>query len=115
MSLIYSTIVLYNYRNEVEKLPVQPDRGHCASSSASNDEVVKRMGGVGNSAIPLQLGAFNPVINNNSTGTVNFIVNACPTGNMTVGNKNEASYDRQNIDISALMDGVDIENFFSDM
>ena len=47
-----------NYRNEVEKLPVQPDRGHRASSSASNDEVVKRMGGFGNSAMPLQLGAY---------------------------------------------------------
>ena len=54
-------------------------------------------------------------INNNSTGIVNFIVNVCPTGIMTVGNKNEARYYRQNIDISALMDGIDIENFFTDM
>ena len=107
-----------NYSNEVEKL--QPDREHSASASnyevvkhvGGNYEVVKHVGGVGNSAMPLQLGAFNPVINSNSTGTVNFIVNVCPTGNMAVGNKNEARCDRQNIDISALVDGVDIENFF---
>lgn len=84
-------------------------------TGASNYEVVKSMGGLGNSAMPLQLGALNPVINSNSSRTVNFIVNVCPTGNMAVGNRNEARYDRQNIDISALMDGVDIENFSSDL
>lgn len=101
-----------NYHNEVER--VKEDNGPDTKSKSALGDVMKSMGSACNSAMPLQLGAFNPVINSNSTGTVNFIVNVCPSGNMAVGNKNEARYDKQNIDIAALMDGVDIENFFSD-
>jgi len=64
--------------------------------------------------MPFQLGVFNPVINSNRSGTVNLIVNLCPSVNIAVGNRNEARYDRQNVDIAVLMDGVDIEDFFSE-
>ena len=49
-------------------------------------DVVKSTADVGKSAMP---GVFNPVINSNSSGTVNLIVSLCPSGNMAVGNRNE--------------------------
>ena len=36
------------------------------------------------SAMPLQMTGFAPVVNSNSTGTVNFIVNICATGNIDI-------------------------------
>ena len=41
------------------------------------------------SAMPLQMAGFAPVVNSNSTGTVNFVVNICPTGNIGIKNSTE--------------------------
>jgi len=70
---------------------------------------VKNTSNVDNSAILFQLGAINPVINSHIVLEVNF----CPSGNMAVGNKNEANYDKYvEYRSVSLMDGVDVENLF---
>ena len=48
---------------------------------------------------------FSPVLNCNSTGTVNFTVNMYPFGNIAIGNT--ASVEKE-IDFHELFEGVDI-------
>jgi len=69
-----------NYSDEIDRL--KQDSGQTARSSACKD-VVTSTADVGKSALPFQLGVFNPVINSNSSGTVNLILNLCPSGNET--------------------------------
>ena len=48
---------------------------------------------------------FSPVLNCNSTGTVNFTVNMYPTGNIAIGN---AANVEEEIDFHELFEGIDV-------
>ena len=65
------------------------------------------------SAIPFQLSGFSPVVNSNSTGTVNFVVNICPTGNIDIKNSTEVK--SQSNDYDSLLEGIDMDDLFSDI
>ena len=65
------------------------------------------------SAMPLQLTGFAPVVNSNSTGTVNFVVNICPTGH--IGIKNSTEVKNESTDHDALLEGIDVDDLFSDI
>ena len=65
------------------------------------------------SAIPFQLSAFSPVVNSNSTGTVNFVINICPTGSIDIKNSTEVK--SKSNDYDSLLEGIDINDLFSDI
>ena len=48
---------------------------------------------------------FSPVLNCNSTGTVNFTVNMYPTGNIAIGNTANVE---EEIDFHELFEGIDV-------
>ena len=62
------------------------------------------------SAMPLQLTEFAPVVNSNSTGTVNFVVNICPTCHIDIKNLTEVK--NESTDHDALLEGIDVDDFF---
>lgn len=55
--------------------------------------------------LPLPMPVFSPVLNCNSTGTVNFTVNMYPTGNIAIGNTANVEED---IDFHELFEGTDV-------
>ena len=58
------------------------------------------------SSMPFQMPVFNPVINNGH-GTVNFTVNICPCGPISIGGSSE------NVtDYSEVFEGLDVEDLF---
>lgn len=65
------------------------------------------------SAIPFQMSGFSPVVNSNGTGTVNFVVNICPTGNIDIKNSTEVKSESNDYD--SLLEGIDVDELFSDI
>ena len=55
--------------------------------------------------LPLPMPVFSPVLNCNSTGTVNFTVNMYPTGNIAIGNTANVE---EEIDFHELFEGIDV-------
>jgi len=65
------------------------------------------------SSVSLQMPTFSPIVNSNGTGTINFVVNICPTGNMSMGNSTEVKC--QNNEFDTLLEGIDVDDLFSDI
>ena len=60
-------------------------------------------------SLPFQMHSFSPLLNNNSKGTINFTVNICPSGSISIGNSKTSEDDASHL---KLFEGVDVEEFF---
>ena len=97
---------LQNYPKEVEKMNKSDNTGDQQPQVPTEKNLIT-------SAMPLQLTGFAPVVNSNSTGTVNFVVNICPTGH--IGIKNSTKVKNESTDHDALLEGIDVDDLFSDI
>ena len=64
------------------------------------------------STMPFQMSGFSPVVNSSGTGTVNFVVNICPTGNFDIKSSTEIKSESNEYD--SLLEGIDVNDLFSD-
>ena len=92
----------HSYPKEVEKM-----------NGAENNELQQQVSMDQRTAIPFQMSGFSPVVNSNSTGTVNFIVNICPTGNVDVKNSTEVKSESNEYD--SLLEGINVDELFCDI
>ena len=56
---------------------------------------------------------ISPIVNSNGTGTVNFVVNICPTGNTDI--KILTKVKSESNDHDSLLEGIDVDDLFSDI
>ena len=64
------------------------------------------------SVMPFQMSGISPVVNSSGTGTVNFVVNICPTGNFDI--KSSTVVKSESNEYDSLLEGIDIKDLFSD-
>ena len=96
----------HNYPKEIEKMNKSENTNELQPQVLIERNMVT-------SAMPLQMAGFAPVVNSNSTGTVNFVVNICPTGN--IGIKNSTEVKSESSDYVSLLEGIDVDDLFSDI
>ena len=59
-------------------------------------------------SLPFHMPSFSPVLNSNSNGTINFTVNICPSGSISIGNSNGSD------PYQDLFADIDLKDFFDD-
>ena len=60
--------------------------------------------------LPFQMPSFSPLLNNNnSKGIINFTVNICPTGSISIGNSKTSEDETSHLE---LFEGIDMKEFF---
>lgn len=66
-------------------------------------------------SVPVPQPVFSPVINTSGSGTVNFTVNICPSGNISIDTTNESKGDLDPRVYDHLLEGLDVKDFFDEL
>jgi len=65
------------------------------------------------SSVPFQMSIFSTIVSSNGIGTINFVVNIYPTGNIFIGNSIEVKCQDNKFD--TLLKSIDVDDLFSDI